>query len=237
MLIVDAGGDSLDLLVARVRRLGYRAIQAKSPDGAFEALRDARFRIAAAIIPPDLPVMRLGDAIRSMRALAAGRELAILAAGAPPDPETRLALRKGGAQYAIFEPVDQHTLRFQLNRAIAGAGIVRGDRSSLRAPTEWPVRVVQGGRAKPARVYTVSPNGAFLATAAPSLRGARLRLTLPLPRAKLHVDAQVVMTNVPGNLERKNLPPGMGIRFEEPSVDLGAELELFVQRRFRQLAV
>jgi hypothetical protein len=80
-------------------------------------------------------------------------------------------------------------------------------------PTNWPVRIRSGGREKPAKVYSLSPRGAYLATARPSLPRSLVWLSLPLPEGDLKVSGEVVMTNVPGNLVRRNLPIGMGVRF------------------------
>ncbi len=45
------------------------------------------------------------------------------------------------------------------------------------------------------------------------------------------------MTNVPGNLLRRNLPVGMGVCFETPRADAAASLELYAQSRMRALAL
>ena len=70
-----------------------------------------------------------------------------------------------------------------------------------------------GGRRKEATVYSLSAGGAFLATPRPSLRGASVALELPLPLRDVAVGGRVVYTNVPGNLQRANLPLGMGVVF------------------------
>jgi hypothetical protein len=73
--------------------------------------------------------------------------------------------------------------------------------------------VRMGARARPAQVYSVSARGAFLATAAPALRRSLVHVTLPVRGDELRVAGEVVLTNVPGNLRKRNLPIGMGVRF------------------------
>ena len=86
-------------------------------------------------------------------------------------------------------------------------------RRAERVPASWPVEVRIGSRARPAQLYSLSARGAFLATAGPALRRTLVHITLPLPSQDLRVAGEVVLTNVPGNLRKRNLPIGMGIRF------------------------
>jgi hypothetical protein len=56
-----------------------------------------------------------------------------------------------------------------------------------------------------------------------------------MPGISGRLAAHVVMTNVPGNLQHKNLPVGMGVRFENPPVDAEARLHVFAQERLSDL--
>ena len=138
-------------------------------------------------------------------------------------------------ELALWDPIDEHTLRFQANRALASSEIVRGSRGSLRAPADWPVAVWTGTRRKPARIYSLSAGGAFLSTGRPSLPQARLRIDLPASPGPLRLQARVVMTNVPGNLIRDNLPTGMGVRFEQTPPEIEAALAAWANKRLDAL--
>lgn len=227
----------MQLLGARLLRLGYRAIPAKTPEQAHMVLRMARGAIGAVVLAPDLPVVDLGRTLRFLSQVSPSSPLGFLAAGRPPAPEERARLRAAGVALALFEPLHDHTLRFQINRALAGAAVVRGERRSLRAPTSWEVPVLVDGRRKEARVYTVSATGAFLATPAPSLRGKGLQLEVELAGATRRLAARVVMTNVPGNLGRKALPGGMGVIFERLHADTQARLHLFAHERLEAITL
>jgi len=219
--VLDAGSASMRMLVTRLRGLEYPVLPCKTPDHADQLLRRKGGAVGACVIPVDLPTFDLRAALRFLRRLEPTGELTFVASGQRPEAEGRRLLRRAGVEIALWDPVDDHTLRFQVNRALAGSEIVRGDRTLLRAPAFWPVVVSTGSRRKPARIYSLSSGGAYLATFAPSVPGAPLSVDLPTPWGRTALRARVVMTNVPGNFLRENLPVGMAIRFEQtpPSVE------------------
>ncbi len=233
--LLDGGSPSMRQLVARLRRLGYSVLPSKTPDHAERVLRTRGSGVAAAVIPVDLPTFDLGAALRFLRRLEPSGELNFVAAGQRPSRAGRRLLRDAGVELALWDPVDEHTLRFQANRALASSEIVRGNRASLRAPADWPVAVWTGTRRKPARVYSLSAGGAFLSTWRPSLPQAQLRIDLPASPHPLRLQARVVMTNVPGNLIRDELPIGMGVRFEQMPPKIEAAIVTWVNKRLAVL--
>jgi len=236
VLLLGATAPTMELLGARLSRLGYRAIAAKTPEQAHMLLRMSRGAIGAVVIPPEFPVMDLKRTLIFLSSMVKG-ELWYLAAGPTPPDEQRRALRAAGIAYSLFEPIHDHTLRFQINRALAGSAVVRGHRASLRAPTNWEVPIWANGRKKDAHVYSVSASGAFLSTPTPSLRGTEITLQLPLEGVAHKLTARVVATNVPGNLAQKTLPTGMGVAFESPPVDTEVRLHMFAQERLDALSL
>jgi len=232
VLLVDSGGHPLQELATRARRVGFRVLRAKTPEDAREALRDRRHAIGAVVIPPDLGAPDLALALEGFRELASDDSLSVLVAGPRPSPEACARLRAAGAELALFDPLDDHTLRFQLNRAVgARPASEAAQRRAVRVPADWPVRVRMGPREKPARVYCVSATGAYLATSRPSFRGSLLYLTLPLPNGPLEVAGRVVMTNVPGNLVRENLPLGMAVQFTGLAPEAESSLRRFTEQQ------
>lgn len=239
LLVLGASAPEMELLRARLGRMGYRAIPAKTPDQARALLRVAGSRVGAVIVPSDLPVMNLRSALLSLRTLAS-QELVFLAAGRAPDEDGRQRLREAGVELAVFDPCDPHTLRFQANRALAGdARRLRDRRRTVRAPADWPVVIhAGGGRVKEGRVYSISPSGAFVAVQQPSMPRSRVRLDLALPAgARVSAAARVVMTNVPGNVMRRSLPFGMGVQFDQLSEPDSVALLVYAQERFRSLSL
>jgi hypothetical protein len=240
VLVVDAGGHPLEPVAQRLRLLGIAALRAKTAAEARAALADPRAAIGAVLIPPDPPTLDLPRALRVLTRAPDGGVLPPLVCGPRPDPEARVRLREAGAELALWEPLDDHTLRFQVNRALARGAPGTVPRRALRVPTHWPVQVRMGARTRPAHVYSVSTRGAFLATAGPALRRSLVHVTLPLADdqgERLRLAGEVVATNVPGNLRRRNLPLGMGVRFLGLGPGAERTLQRYADERARDLEV
>jgi CheY-like chemotaxis protein len=235
VLLIDVGLEPMDLLNALARRLDYRVVRAKTTDEAIQILMDPRFGVGCAVVPPDMPVPHVGRAIDAFRQAARCRDLPFVVAGSARSEEACRALSSAGVRIPLWEPIDAHMLRFQLNRALAGGQSFRRRRGARRVPSSARALVHSRGRSKEARLYTLSAQGAFLATAMPSLRGTEVQVELPFLSSAGRLSGRVVLTNVAGNLMKKNLPAGMAIEFERLRVEEHAALELHVERKSRRL--
>lgn len=60
---------------------------------------------------------------------------------------------------------------------------------------------------------------------------AVVHLTLPLPEGELPVTGEVVATNVPGNLVKRNLPIGMAVRWSGLELAEQDRIQTFVDER------
>ncbi|MBW2267042.1 MAG: hypothetical protein JRH16_00600 [Deltaproteobacteria bacterium] len=229
--ILDSGSPAMRRLGTRLRQLGYGVLPCKAPDQAERLLRARGPDVASVILPVDLPTFDLSTALRFMRRLEPSGELTFVATGQRPDAEARALLRGAGIEFALWEPADDHTLRFQINRALASSRIVLGDRSLLRAPADWPIAIYAGTRRKPARVYSLSAGGCYLATWRPNIAGARVVMDLPMADGPVRVGAQVVMANVPGDFMRQNLPVGMGMCFRNLPHEIETALSAWADQR------
>jgi hypothetical protein len=239
VLVLGANAPEMELLRSRLGRMGYRAVPAKTPDQARSFLRVAGSRVGAIVVPSELPVMNLRSAIASLRTIVANDDLTFLAGGRDPGAEGRTRMREAGVELAIFDPVDTHTLRFQLNRALSGNKRLRGRRRTVRAPADWPVVVhTGGGRVKEGRVYSISASGVFVTLPQPCMTRARVTLDLAVPKAgRVSAAGRVVMTNVPGNVMRRSLPFGMGVQFDHLSEAVSVSLLVYAQERFQSLSL
>jgi hypothetical protein len=233
-MILDSASPSMRLLAGRLRKLGYPVLPAKTPDEAERLLRTRR-GLTAALIPVALPTFDLGAALRFLRKHEPTGELTFVAVGPRPGLESCSLLREAGVELALWEPMDDHLLRFQVNRALAESDIVLGGRACLRAPAHWETDIRTGARVKPALVSTLSSRGAFLATGRPSLPGARIGVDIPVSSGTAKLEARVMMTNVPGHFLRSNLPLGMGVCFESPSEQIEDALSLWARKRLNSL--
>jgi len=214
ILVLDGSGAPRAALVMRLRRMGYRALRAKTPEEAFALVEEPRHCVGAALIPPDVAVANLRSALESLAARAPGGRLGFVLTGPCPPEEVLAEMREAGVKLALWEPLDDARLRFQVNRALAGVDTALLRRDVMRAPLEVPAKIFQAGREKEARVYTLSPGGAYLETPRPAMRHATIEVEIDLWPSPIRTRAVVTYTSVPGNLRRNNLPLGMGVEFQ-----------------------
>jgi len=221
VLVLDGSDAPRGALLMRLRRMGYRALRAKTPEEAFALVEEPRHAVQAALIPPDLAVANTRAALETLSAHAPTGALGFVLAGPCPPEETLAEMREAGVKLALWEPLDDARLRFQVNRALAGAdpsALLRRD--AMRAPLEVAAQIVQAGRSKEARVYSLSVGGAYLETQRPAMRGAKVEIEIELWPSTIRAAGVVTYTSVPGNLRKTNLPLGMGVKFE--SLDEGS---------------
>ena len=70
-----------------------------------------------------------------------------------------------------------------------------------------------------------------------SMDGAQLEVELRLPEGPIRVKSTVIYANVPGNLQRPNLPLGMAVRFEKLDGPTSKQLKRYVKTRCAGLTV
>ena len=218
VLLYAFGGAAGDL-AGRVRPLGYEPLVEEEPRAAAArvARRDEPAR--AALIPSDFALPERGGELDQLLRAAGAAGIRFAAVGPMPEPEAEQRLRDRNVRHCLWSPFHDRELRFVLNRALfdPSHNAFGADKSKLRhelrAPTELGARIITGGREKPALIYNLSVGGCYLETLRPTLVGAAIEVTLPLPDGEFRAAGRVVLTNVPGNLERPNLPRGMAIEF------------------------
>ncbi|MGH0035459.1 MAG: PilZ domain-containing protein [Myxococcota bacterium] len=219
---------------ARLQPLDVTPLLAADLAEAEAVLAKAGTPVAAALIDLALVDRNLKGCLKRLRRHAPTTGMTFVAFGAAPERATRKTLRSAGVSLGLWEPIDEGVLRFQINRALNGSREGHG-RSSPRVPTFLVARVHGGGRTKDAVVYSLSETGAFLETPRASMDGAQVEIEMNLPGQALRLSGKVVFSNVPGNLQRPNLPLGMGVRFGEMSRDERKRIAEFVDDRAQQL--
>jgi hypothetical protein len=236
VLLIDDVSDAD--LVRRLRTLpGLRVVRAATPDAVARLSRLPEYAFRVALVSAEFPLPALEAAVQPLRQRLDEGDLVGLVFGERPGPEASEAFDQLGFTLTLWRPFDDHTLRFQLNRAFLRGRRMGAARTELRVPMECRARVSGGHRSKDAFVYSLSRRGAFLATPRPSATGARVEVNLMLPDRQLTLPARVVHTNVPGNLQRACAPIGMGVRFLDPSPHVQLELDRIVEGRHRALIV
>jgi hypothetical protein len=210
ILLIELDPHRTSSLAAQLVRLGVEPIRVEDLAEAESLVRSRAYSFSAILLPTSLPAQTVGAALARMR--KTGAILPAMAYGKMPDANQRRALRHAGVLLALWDGYDERILRFQLNRLVSGEQISAA-RASRRAPTHAPVRILVSGREKPGTLYSLSEGGCFVETPRASMDGARLRVLFDLDGEAFDLDGTVAFANVPGNLQRPNLPLGMGICF------------------------
>ncbi len=211
-LVIGCGHEEAKVaLCDRLWAVGFRASPARDSVHAGQLLtREELIRVALVSSDArDAPGL-----VASLREVRSPATLKIVLLGMRPDADTIADARAAGASFGLFDPYHDSELRFVLNQAAFDE--TRGDvRDMLRVPTQLAALVHSGAGRKPAGVHNLSLRGAFLETPRPSGNGASLEVEFLMPDGSVAVQAEVMSTNVPGNLRKSNRPVGMGVRFTE----------------------
>jgi hypothetical protein len=207
-------GAEFEPLSARLLILHFRAVRAALADDAMRALERSGEPICAVLLAIPHTLGDLGFVLDRLRNRAPGTPLRFIAVGPRPSPPELEELRSAGVEFSLWEPFDDGALRYVLNAAACDPG--SGEhRRVQRAPTAMLARVFSGAGQKAALVYSLSEGGAFLETLRPTSSKGHVRIELPLPTGTVTLEAEVVNTNVPGNLHKPHQPMGMGVVFAD----------------------
>jgi hypothetical protein len=201
-------------LTLRLREIGAQTTVVQDFEEAQRMLEEASLDIGAILIPTHFETKTLGRTLDEALASAPPEGLGFISVGKPPSKFECKNLRKAGVKLALWNPLCEAYLRFQINRALYADHNGFGNRGNPRVPTELGCTVKVGQREKETLIYSLAANGAYLATRRASMSGARLDLDLRLPDQTIATPARVVYANVPGNLQRPGLPLGMGVQFD-----------------------
>lgn len=227
------------VLASRIRAIGYDTLAASEPRAAAGLMAQSEPPVRATLIPAGFVLPERGAELDHVMRSAGPFGLRFVAVGARPDESGRARLRERGVRLCLWSPFQERELRFVLNRAAFDPSPGGGERKNgearlqLRVPTELSALVHTGGRVKPALIYSLSAAGCFLETRRPCLVGGTLEVALALPAGELCLSARVVVTNVPGNLQRTKLPCGMGVEFRQLAAEAREALGAYVQERAR----
>ncbi len=226
-------GDAAEPLSGRLVLLGFRPLRADTPDEAIGLLENCPVPVRAALLPDHHGFQRPGSVIDALRKTSTALEVVVM--GEAPAEPARVRLREAGIRLCLWEPSDDSALRFVLNQALYDP--TRGqERGELRVPTGLIARITTGTGKRVAVVYNLSAGGAYLETHRPLMPGGRLTVELPLEGGDLSVKGRVVSANVVGNLQRPNLPLGMGVSWEADEATR-SQLDDYVERRAAEFRV
>ena len=213
-LIVDSDEKVLAELPLRILRIGVDVFYTRNWEEALLLAREEAPRIRVLLFPPSVDFDRIGAVLDALRSTASDVSRTLVVVGPQADEPTRMRLREGGVELALWEPFDESALR----QVLANALTVQ-DHADLREvprfPTTLLARAFSGIRRKDVIVSTLSLRGAFLETPLPFLAETRITLELALPDGQLVTKATVVYSQSACDPAPPGHPPGMGIAFAD----------------------
>ena len=225
-------GKAHDELAGRVVVLGFRAMRANDVATAIELIRRQEQFVRVVMFPSDAPFSVRAEELRRMTEASGGIGLRLIVTGTQPGPSGIASLKRDGVRYALWKGFHDADLRFTLNSALYDE--TRGQtRPALRVPASLVARVKSSSGEKAAMLYNLSTTGAFVETARPGMPGGRITLTIEFSDGPMTTPASVVFANVPGNLQRSNLPLGMGVKFESMDASVAERVSKYVDERAR----
>jgi len=236
MILLESPDGSGDRFAERALAFGIEPLLAQDFEHAKTLLARHGSAITSILIPTTITASELASQLKALRKVGRGSQLIFVSMGKPPTDPDRTLLRKAGLSVALWEPYDEGTLRFQLNRALGGDRDAHA-RSHPRVPTYLLARVFVADRVKEGVVYSLSLGGCFLETPRAIMDGARIEVELDVRGGTVRIPGRVAFCNVPGNLQRANLPLGMGVEFDPTAGEDGVRLGNFIAERLKALNV
>lgn len=234
ILLVELDPHRTATLAAQLVRLGVEPIRVADLAEAAALVRSRSYSFSAVFIPTSLAAAHVDQTLAQMRKTET--VLPAMAYGKLPDSNQRKALRQAGVLLALWDGYDDRILRFQLNRLVSGE-LTSTARASRRAPTHAATRMLVGDREKQGLLYSLSEGGCFIETPRASMDGARLRILFEIDGERFEIESTVVFANVPGNLQRPNLPLGIGVRFDSVDDAIRKSIARIITERLAALEV
>ena len=213
-LIVDSDEKALAELPLRILRIGVDVFYTRNWEEALLVAREEAPRIRVVLFPPSVDFGRIEAVREALRSTASEVRRTLVVVGSKPDEPTRIRLRGGGVELALWEPFDESALRQVLGNALS----VRehsDQRKVPRFPTTLLARAFSGIRRKDVIVSTLSMRGVFLETPFPFLAETRITLEVALPSGQLLTKATVVYSQTVRDPAPPGHPPGMGAVFTD----------------------
>ncbi len=218
----------------RLERMGFRVALVADEAQLRELLKNGTSP-SAVVLNVGLGSSSVRDSLAVTHQAARHHDVTVLAVGDEPHGALRDQLRHAGVSLAAFGPVDDHTLRFQVNRAFLAARGEGPARRELRAPVDWETGLLAGRRLLSGTVYNISAGGAFIETVRPPALGTVLQLDLPLPFGTSRVSGEVVHVNLPGHQRERRAPVGLGVRFDPIPLGVRSGIETVLTDRCSDL--
>ena len=221
-------------LAGRLERMGFQ-VALVADEAQLRQLLMGGTTPSAVVLNVGLGSSSVRDSLAVTHQASRHHDVTVLAVGEAPRAPLRDQLRHAGVSLAAFGPIDDHTLRFQVNRAFLATRGEGPARRELRAPVDWETGLLAGRRLLSGTIYNISSGGVFVETVRPPDLGSVLQLDIPLPFGISRVSGEVVHVNLPGHQRSRRAPVGLGIRFDPIPLSVRSGIESVLSERCARL--
>jgi hypothetical protein len=227
-LIIDPEASTLGSVAVRLLNVGVDLLYAANLDEAMLLAAQESQRLGAVLIPSSFGIERVDELVSRVCSKLAAGPRALVIAGPEREPDFVERLREYGVEWAVREPYSDRELRFVMTAAMS-LGHAGERRKYLRIPTDIETTVFMGRHRKPVVVHDLSVTGAYFATAYPFLEDSRLSLDIPLPTGRVFGNGLVANAKTADKPGRPDVPEGMGVAFQDLSLESYEHLQEFVE--------
>jgi hypothetical protein len=224
-LVFDGAASELGTAALRLVVDGLDPLYASDEDELQLLAREHAGRIAALVLPGELPLPRIEGVLKRVEAGLRGLRPATVVVAPPRQRAFLGGLRERGVRWVVFAPYDASELRFAVAAALS-SGDALEPRRGLRVPIHLPVSVRHARVTRSAEIANLAIGGAFVAIDEPPEPGAALLLEFPIGERLLRVQAVVAHRS-----EQARPLVGMGVAFTGLSALDERMVEGFVRER------
>lgn len=224
-LVFDSETSRLGAAALRLVADGIDPLYACDEDELMLLAREHKGRIAALVVPGELPLERIDSVLKRVESGLGGVRVASVVVAPPRQRALLAALRERGVRWVVFAPYDASELRFAVAAALA-TGAALEPRRGLRVPIRLPVSVRHARETRPGEIANLAVGGAFVAIAEPPEPGAAISLEFPIGERMLRVQALVAHRS-----DEARPLIGVGVAFSGLSPLDGHLIEGFVRER------
>ena len=222
ILIIDPALTFVKYLSLVLTRMGYKIVHAPDAEKALEIIKKHKFNLL--ICETKLPGMGGLEFCEIVKSRPEISDIPLILISIDGTLETKQAAQKLGCADYKTKPLTVHALHELMQKHLR----YNSKRRKLRANMILSATINDGVRTLVLKATCLGEEGMFLEQTTPYPIGTLLDIVLPLPSLNnpLELKGEVVYVI---DSSQQNLPPGMGIKFEDLTRNISTQLTSYIE--------